>query len=110
MLVETRGGVPIILRVTATAAVKEILLLKNGTQIVTKFLQISNEGAANVRVYFAAADAAADANYLLLTPPASGFSYYEGPAEIGESATLTIWLKSEGADCAVSLVGYQRRG
>lgn len=105
MLVEQRGGVARIRRLTATTTVQSF----QPPTLPTKFLQLSNEGANAVRIYFTAADAAANVNYLTLGASGGGTSYFEGPVELGDSEDK-LWYLAEASTSALVMISYQRRG
>lgn len=93
---DARGGKPTIQRVTAdNAAAREFT-----ARVVTKVLDVRVTGANPVRVYFSQEDADADANYLVVGA---------GTQERFPAETLSVWLKSDTAPSAVTLVFYERR-
>lgn len=99
MSFENRGGAPVVRRISVDTSGTE-----GGYHLpaVTKFLQLSNEGANIVRVYFSAVDFADDVNYFELD---ASTGFYEGPAE-----TNNIWLKGSGGSSTIVMIAYTRRG
>lgn len=92
---ETRGGRPRTQRVSVTAVGAPLAL-----PFPAKFLQISNEGAAPLRIYWTGEDFTADTNYIEL---ALTTGFFEGPAEIA-----TIWLRGAGGvSNPVIVVSYE---
>ncbi len=98
MAFETRGGQA---RVFRDAAVPTTGRDRRPPSI-TKFIQLSNEGANVLRLYFTEEDFDADANYVELVAT-SGF--FEGPVE-----TDRYFLRAVTAPTAVVVVEYYRRG
>ena len=78
---------------------------------VVKFLQVSNEGANELRLYFTEADYDADENYVSL---AATTGYFDGPVELGGSipgpnGRDQLWLRSVTGDTTAVVVWYLRR-
>lgn len=105
MPMEIRGGQWKIRRVPVTTAVDSF----QPPNAPTKYVQISNEGAENVRIYDSKANADADTNYFVLGPNASGFEYFEGPLELADENDK-LWFKAEANTSTLAIVTYQRRG
>ena len=102
MSFENRGGVPMVRRLTVTTTFGAYPL-----PVTTKYLQIFNQGANIVRVYFTAADYVADANYLEL---AATTGVFEGPVELRATASELHLRSATGTATPVVVIGYQRRG
>jgi hypothetical protein len=91
-----RGGVPRIVAAAIDATGRRVNL-----PFYTNHIQIKTDAA--VKLYFTPEDWTADANYLSLVAPATGFVLsWEGPAELD-----AIWLKGAAN---VTVIAYQRRG
>lgn len=81
----------------------------------TNFLQVANEGANIVRIYFTKSDYDADVNYVEL---AATTGYFEGPVEIaqavpkdGHANRAGLFLRAvTGTTNPVTVVAYMRRG
>ena len=102
MSFENRGGVPVVRRLsvttTGTAGAEGLNL-----RVTTKYLQIANEGASSVRLYFSQADFDGDTNYIELS---ASDGFFEGPVEASR-----IWFKASGGSSdPLVLVAYARRG
>ena len=102
MSFENRGGVPIVRRLSVTTTFGHYPL-----PVTTKYLQIFNQGANAVRVYFTLADYTADANYLELVASTGTF---EGPVELRANASELYFRAQTGTTTPVVVIGYQRRG
>ncbi len=102
MSFENRGGVPIVRRLSVTTTFGAYPL-----PVTTKYLQIFNQGANIVRVYFTAADYTADANYLEL---AATTGVFEGPVELRATGSELHFRAQTGTTNPVVVIGYQRRG
>lgn len=102
MSFENRGGFPIVRRLSVTTTFGQYHL-----PVATKFLQISNEGAVAVRVYFTQADYTANTNYIELAPTVG---YFEGPVELRANAAELYLAGQAGTANPVVIVAYQRRG
>lgn len=102
MSFENRGGVPIVRRLSVTTTFGVYPL-----PVTTKYLQIFNQGANAVRVYFTAADYTADDNYLTLVATNGVF---EGPVELRANASELYFRAQGGTTTPVVVIGYQRRG
>lgn len=99
---ETRGGFPFVRRLAIPTGDAPIQIVKSPGHI--KYLQISNEGAGNVRVYFSRRDYEENENYIVL--PATNGSF-EGPVELREQY---LFLRSEtGTSDPVVVTFYLRR-
>lgn len=113
MSLELRGGIPRIRRYTATTTGH-----KTNPPGVTKHVQISNDGANALRVYFTKADFDADAAFgatdgFIQLAASTGF--YEGPAEIGSGSQSNpdlngLWLRGVVGDATGQILWYLRRG
>lgn len=89
---DTRGQ-PRITRATIAAA--------PGTTVTVtgcKYIQVSNESAAAVRIYANAADMVANVSYIEL---AASTGYFEGPW-----AQNTIYMASQGGSVTVPMIYY----
>jgi hypothetical protein len=80
--------------------------------MVTKFVQISNEGANILKVYFTKPDFDADINFISL---AATTGFYEGPAEVGVNPTGPqgrdrLWFRSAAGATTAVVLWYLRRG
>jgi hypothetical protein len=80
--------------------------------MVTKFVQVSNQGANILRLYFTKEDFTLDQNYLDL---AATVGFYEGPAEIGVNpggpqGRDSLWFRSAAGVTTAVVVWYGRRG
>lgn len=105
MALEINGGVPAVRKFTATTTVADFKV----PNAPTKYLQVNNEGSDDVRMYFTAADAAADDNYIILGANASGFEFFEGPVELADNESR-IWFLADSGSQELTIVSYQRRG
>ena len=102
---EVRGGLPVVERITVDTTGEGRI-----PPMVTKWVQVSNEGANALRIFFTSADFDAAEGYIEL---AASTGFYEGPAEIGvggPNGRDKLWLKGVGGDADVVLVWYLRRG
>ena len=97
MAFENRGGIPRVFRASIPTTGRP-----HDPKFTSKFLQISNEGANVLRVYFTKEDFDADANYIAL---AATIGFYEGPAEV-----QTVWFRAVAGATDVVAIFYQRRG
>lgn len=97
MAIPIRGGVPDVFRATIDTTGRD-----HGIASFTHFLQISNEGANDLRVYFTQEDFANDDKYIELD---AVIGFYEGPAEVGR-----VWFKAVGGNTDVFAIFYARRG
>lgn len=101
-----RGGLPKCARLTVTTTGEG-----RRPPGVTQYVQVSNEGANVLRIYFQADDFTADANYIELVATTG---YWEGPAEIGAplpgsiSGRDQIWFRTSGGDSDISVIWYLR--
>lgn len=99
---EVRGGVPLIRRRLVPVGGE-----RHQPKNAFKHVQISNEGANNLRVYFTLADFTADASltatdgYIEL---ANTTGFFDGPAEGKE-----IWWRPIGGTTQIVAIFYQRR-
>lgn len=102
MSFENRGGVPIVRRLSVTTSFGGYPL-----PVAIKYLQLYNQGANDVRVYFTEADYLADANYLVL-PSSTGV--FEGPVELRATAFQLFFRAQGGTSTPIVVIAYQRRG
>ena len=107
-VVQTRGGIPYVLRDTIDDTGRKVRL-----PFHIAYLKIRNKGTeGNVRIYFTEADYIADERYVEV-PNASALSPYgewEGPVETTAGDHEHLWVKSDVGDNAIELVAFQRRG
>ncbi len=112
MTLSIRGGLPVVAQLTVDDV--------DGREVrapgATNYLQISNEGASDLKVYFTRPDFENDMAYLTL---AATTGYFGGPVEIGvgqagpnaaELGRENVYLKGSGGSTDVVLVWYVRRG
>ena len=109
-----RGGIPVIQTLTVSTTGTEYR-----PRMPTSAIQVINNGAVDVRLYFSLADFTANTNYLIV--PAGGGTF-SGPAElwpmsasqqaVNQAATNRggVWLRTETGTSLVSAVFYERRG
>ena len=102
MSFENRGGFPIVRRLSVTTTFGLYRL-----PVATKFLQITNNGANAVRVYFSAEDFTANTNYIELV---ASTGFFEGPVELRATAAELYFAAQTGTSNPVVVVAYQRRG
>lgn len=91
-------GIPIVRRITVTLTYGLFTFPSP-----TDFLQISNEGANTVRVYFSLADYNDDVNYISLAP---SVGYFEGPIALGNGRSVLYMRSLVGPSADVVLIGY----
>jgi len=91
-VLETRGGVPHVLRATISAAGRD-----HQFPFTSKYLMFKT-GLKAVKMYFTQANFDADANYILENE-------WEGPVEASR-----VWMKGDGGDADIVLIAFQRRG
>ena len=107
-VVQTRGGVPYVLRDTIDGTGRKVKF-----PFYISHLKVRNKGSGGtVRIYFTQADYTADANYVE-APIASAITPYgewEGPVESTAGDHESIWVKSAAGSNAIELVAFQRRG
>lgn len=108
MATPVRGGQPFVQRVTGATT--------TGAQLMppgpTSFVQVSNDGAEALRLFFSLQDYTDQVNYIEL-PATTGF--WDGPAEIAASPGTAsgrdaIWYRSAAATTDFQVVFYVRRG
>jgi len=107
-VVQTRGGVPYVLRDAIDATGRKVRL-----PFHTSHLKVRNKGSAGiVRIYFTEADYTADANYVEAPIASAIFPYgeWEGPVETTAGDHESLWVKSSAGSNAIELVAFQRRG
>lgn len=106
-VVQTRGGIPYVLRDTIDDTGRKVRL-----PFHISYLKIRNKGAGIVRLYFTLVDYTADANYVEIPIVAATTPYgeWEGPVETASGDHESIWLKSASGSVAIELVAFQRRG
>lgn len=105
MTIEVRGGVPRTRIITVTTASYQF----TPPNAPTKFLQLNNEGAGNIKVYWTGADATADINYFTLGANGTGTEFFEGPVELADENS-SVWFRTEAGSSDLTIVSYQRRG
>ena len=106
-VVQTRGGVPYVLRDTIATAGRKVRL-----PFHISHLKIRNKGANIVRLYFTEQDFTSDANYIEIPVVATTAPYgeWEGPVETSAGNHESLWLRAVTAGVAIELVAFQRRG
>jgi hypothetical protein len=92
-------GTPIVSRISVSVSFGEFQF--SGP---TQFLQVSNEGANAIRIYFTAQDFTLDQNYITLAPTVG---YFEGPVALGENASSLFLRAVGGTSASVVVVGYK---
>jgi len=100
-VLEGRGGFPHVFRETITTTGRA-----HQFPFVSKFLKIRATAYA-CKMYFTAADFAADTNYILVPVAAADTPHgeWDGPVEASQ-----VWLKGVTGSSVVELVAFQRRG
>lgn len=103
MLVTTRGGVPNCDNVTVDGtggayAFKITDQTGKRESVPSRFVQISNEGANPLLLYFTLADFTAGTHKITL---AATTGYFEGPVE-----AKSIWWKGSGGSTDATIVFY----
>jgi len=106
-VVQTRGGIPYVLRDTIDSTGRKVRL-----PFHIAHLKVRNQGAAPVRLYFTLADYTADENYVIVPIAAAVTPYgeWEGPVETSAGDHESLWVKSASGTNAIELVAFQRRG
>jgi len=103
-----RGGVPYVIRDTIDTVGRALALPCDSLALIAR-----NKGAAVIRLYFTAADWAADVRYVEL-PVASALQPYgewAGPVEtVAGSDHSDLWVKAITSSSALELTVFQRRG
>jgi hypothetical protein len=114
MSAEIRGGVPRTIRLTAANS-RAVGALANAEPIPlpfkTKYLQISNEGANAVRVYWTVGDFNDDVggtgtDGFIELPATTG--YFEGPVEAVDERVDQLFLRGVGGTADVVVTAYQK--
>jgi len=106
-VVQTRGGVPYVLRDTITTAGRKIRV-----PFLISHLKIRNKGGAIVNLFFTEADYVAGENYVEIPVIATTAPYgeWEGPVETSTGDHESLWVKASAGTVAIELVAFQRRG
>lgn len=106
-VVQTRGGVPYVLRASIDGTGRPVRL-----PFHISYVKVRNKGAAIVKLYFTQADFSADANYveIPLAAAATPHGEWDGPVETTAGDHDSLWLKSSAGATNIELVAFQRRG
>ena len=106
-VVQTRGGVPYVLRDTIDATGRKVRL-----PFHIAHLKVRNQGGAPVQLYFTEADYLGGVNFVLVPIAAAVTPYgeWEGPVETTAGDRESLWVKSTAGSNAIELVAFQRRG
>jgi hypothetical protein len=108
MSIQTRGGVPYVLRRSVDGTGGKVVL-----PFLTSYLKVRNKGSGGiVRLYFTEADFDANENYIELPVATAILPYgeWEGPVETVTGEREHLWLKSAAGSNEIELVAFQRRG
>lgn len=104
-LVQLRGGVPHVARETVSTTGR-------GYVLPQPIFYLKIRTTANpVRIYFTEDDFNNDENYVLVPVAAAATPHgeWDGPVELPTLTPPTIWMKGDGGNASVELVGFQRR-
>jgi hypothetical protein len=106
-VVQTRGGVPYVLKDSIGTGGRKCRL-----PFLISHLKIRNLGSNPVKLYFTEIDFTADENYVTIPIAAAITPYgeWEGPVETTSGDRDSIWLKSTAGSSNIELVSFQRRG
>lgn len=108
-----RGGIPYVIRVSATTGVIPAGGRKLGIPFYMNWLKIRVTGNP-CKLYFTEADylAVGGTNYVLVPVAAAATPHgeWEGPVETCAGAHTDVWVRGDGGTSVVELVAFQRRG
>ncbi len=93
------------------ARIRDVSVDTTGVQYIplatTAHLQISNDGAEDLRVFLRRDDFDADANFITLV---AGSGFFKGPLELGpEPAGPQMFLKAVAGTATVQVIEFYRR-